>query len=341
MPVFGQWSTNLKERIAHLVNGHHYFPVNCSISAEQWSELSTKIQKQPPSCVFILFIHVEKSGGSTWTSIFQNRTLFHFIGYHGGDGDPLQDEPDIEMWEKGEKESRLSWGTVKRALASDDEFIRKHPRLVMEVHAHTNVRALLDEIESWGHRDTAFRRRGCRMISFMSIREPLKYLRSHISTNLGYFPVKTLLEPDYPINSNPDAAGYRSFIERKSQFLIDLECRNVITYLGDEGTMAKVKNISAPQLPFDKLLPSLDKVNLIGLTSCHSLNILVLAHSLNEPELLHYSNLILNARVRTLPSYLPQFMQDIVDKSSCDKSLYSYGVSRFRKEMKQRFDIFM
>jgi hypothetical protein len=109
--------------------------------------------------------------------------------------------------------------------------------------------------------------------------------------------------------------------------------------LGDEEMMEKIKSQSAPQLAFNELQPSLDKLRFVGLTSCHSLNILLLAHTLGEPELLHYSNLSLNVSIRNLSSYVSQYMEDAIDKSLCDKSLYSHGISRFREEIRQRFGV--
>ena len=338
--MLGQWSTSIKNSSALYSKAGHHIRFNCSSSAMELFEISRRVTEQPPPCVFILFIHVEKSGGSTWTSIFQNRTLFQFISYVEENGDPSQDEADLQLWEKGEKELRLSWGTVRRALSTNDDFIRKHSRLVLEVHGRINVRHLLEEIESLGHNhDTAFSRRGCQFISFMNIREPMRYLKSNIATNLEYFPNKALLEPEFPVDTNPDALGYRSFLESKSRYLVDLECRFIVTYLGDEEMMDKIMNQSAPQLDFNELLPSLDKIRFIGLTSCHSLNILLLAHILGEPELLQYSNLRLNVGIRNLPSYVSQFMEDAIDKSLCDKSLYSHGISRFREEIRQRFGV--
>lgn len=275
-----------------------------------------------PKCAVGIFVHVEKTGGTTTRFFLQKQKGYEYrkvitsagLGLRGGD-----------FWMR----STVPWASVLRELVSTNtNFRHHHPRIILELHGGGNLPSILKDVRKLRN-SSAFRAAGCKAVVFTSARHPYRYLLSHLHDSFRHsFYRRTFLRYAAPETEyfQPNWHG------KLSQFageLKDLQVKAFARYFN-------VKKWDAGKAPTLRQLESihaaLEAMDIVGITEQADE---LYVHLINALGLQGWEYDIVGAsgkRVTKLLAKHPEWEDEnvviakVANESSGDASLYAHAL---------------
>jgi hypothetical protein len=226
--------------------------------------------KPLPKCAFALFVHVQKTGGTTTRYFLKGQPGYEYYAMAAGPLLPTL-QVDAQPPTAGAREpivaaqGRVQLSEFLLNIESSASVLREHPRVLFEVHGDgslTSVNAAIARMRA----APAFRAAGCDAFSFVSVREPTQFLVSNLHDSFRH----SFYRREFVQRTRPETEYFQpDWHARLADIAAEVPDSQIKTFMRYMQPLRAPASSSAPlrREAVEAALSALEGVDIIGITN--------------------------------------------------------------------------